>query len=306
MSKLLLVTGGAGFIGSHLVEALIAKGYRVRVLDSLVSGRQEWVHPEAEFIQGDVTDLAACQRAVSGTSGIFHMAAMSRVIPGIEYVDRCSQSNIIGTQNILMAAQQNGCPKIIYSGSSTYYGNQPVPQREYETAHEPLNAYGLTKAVGEKLCLLFDAMYNVPTVVLRYFNVYGPRQPQTGAYALVLGIFLKRWNAGEQLIIHGDGSQRRDFVHVLDVVRANIMAFESSVRGKTYNVGCGVNVSIKELANMITDNQVHADRRSGDSMATLADISRIKSELGWQPEISFADGVADMKRRVKEGLELGV
>lgn len=306
MSKTLLVTGGAGFIGSHLVEALIAKGYHVRVLDNLVSGRREWVQPEAEFIQGDVTDLAACQRAVSGVSGIFHMAAMSRVIPGIEYVERCSQSNIIGTQNILMAAQQNGCPKIIYSGSSTYYGNQPVPQREYETTHEPLNAYGLTKAVGEKFCLLFDAMYNVPSVVLRYFNVYGPRQPQTGAYALVLGIFLKRWHAGEQLIIHGDGSQRRDFVHVQDVVRANIMAFESSQHGKTYNVGCGVNVSIKELANMITDNQVHADRRAGDSMATLADISRIKSELGWQPQISFADGVADMKRRVKEGLELGV
>ena len=306
MPTTLLVTGGAGFIGSHLVEALIAKGYRVRVLDNLISGRREWVHPEAEFIQGEVTDMAACQNAMRGVSGVFHMAAMSRVIPGIEHVECCTQSNILGTQNILMAAQQNGCPKVIYSGSSTYYGNQPVPHREYETAHEPLNAYGLTKAVGEKFCLLFDAMYNVPTIVLRYFNVYGPRQPQTGAYALVLGIFLKRWHAGEPLIIHGDGSQRRDFIHVQDVVRANIMAFESSLHGKTYNVGSGMNVSIKELASMITDHQVHTDRRAGDSMATLADISRIKSELGWQPQISFAEGVADMKRRVKEGLELGV
>jgi len=300
---LLLVTGGAGFIGSHLVEGLLAKGYQVRVLDSLIYGRRAWVPAGAEFLEGDIADLAACRQAMAGAAGVFHLAAVSRVIPAFDSVETCTRDNVLGTQNVLIAAREAGVRKIVYSGSSTFYGNQPAPHREYETPPEFLNMYGLTKQVGEQYCLLFDRYFGVPAVVLRYFNVYGPRQPQTGNYALVMGIFLRRWTDGNTLIIHGAGAQRRDFVHVRDVVRANIMAFESERNGEIYNVGSGSNVSVKELADMISADQRHEARRGGDSDATLADISRIAAHLGWRPEISFAEGLAEMKERMKAGLE---
>ena len=303
MMSSVLVTGGAGFIGSHLVESLIARGYRVRVLDNLSYGRREWVHPDAEFIQGDICDLETCLCAAHGMEGIFHAAAMSRAGPSLDNIDICTQANIVGTQNVLIAAREAKVRKVVYSGSSTYYGSQPVPHREYETKAEFLNFYSLSKQVGEQYTLLFDRIFDVPAIVLRYFNVYGPRQPQVGAYALVLGIFLRRWVEGQPLEIHGDGSQRRDFIHVRDVAQANIMAYESHVRGEIFNVGSGSNISIKELADIISPNQVSGPRRKGDAAETLADISRIKSYLGWQPGITFAEGVREMMDRVQVGLE---
>jgi UDP-glucose 4-epimerase len=228
---------------------------------------------------------------------------MSRSGPSMDNIEICTQANIIGTENILVAARASGVKKIIYSGSSTYYGSQPAPHMEYETPGQFLNFYALTKHVGEKYCLMFDELYNLPCIVLRYFNVYGPRQPQEGAYALVLGIFLKRWKDGKVLEIHGDGSQRRDFIHVKDVAMANIAAYESSLRHETFNVGSGVNISIKELANMISDKQIHEARRSGDAEVTLADISRITTLLDWKPEVSFEQGLQEMMNRVKNNLE---
>jgi len=292
-----LVTGGAGFIGSHLCEGLLARGYQVRVLDSLIYGRREHVPPQADFIQGDIRDLATCQRATDGMEGVFHCAAMSRSSPSQEQIDVCTQSNITGTQNLLLAARDAGVKGFIYSGSSTYYGNRPVPHRESDPP-DLLNIYGLTKHVGAQYCLLFDRSFDLPCVVLRYFNVYGPRQPQTGAYALVLGIFLNRLAENKALEIHGDGRQRRDFVHVRDVVAANILAFEhaqeSGVHGEIFNVGSGENFSVKELADMISPNQIHAQARQGDAAATLADISKVKTALGWSPKISFADGLKEL------------
>ncbi|WP_321472721.1 NAD-dependent epimerase/dehydratase family protein [uncultured Paludibaculum sp.] len=303
MNKPVLVTGGAGFIGSHLVEYLIQSGYPVRVLDALVYGRREWVHPDAEFVQGDICDLDTCRAAARGVSGVFHMAAMSRSAPSLDNIDVCTQSNIVGTQNVLIAAREARVDKVVYSGSSTYYGSQPPPHREYETPPEFLNLYGLSKRVGEQYCLLFDEKFNVPTIVLRYFNVYGPRQPKTGAYALVLGIFLARWAAGEPLEIHGDGCQRRDFVHVRDVVRANVMAFESARRHEIFNVGSGTNTSIKELADMISADQVYGPRRGADALVTLADISRIREALGWQPQVSFETGVRELMAQTKQEVD---
>jgi UDP-glucose 4-epimerase len=299
---LVLVTGGAGFIGSHLADALIARGYGVRVLDNLIYGRRDWVHARAEFIEGDISDLPTCRAASAGVAGIFHLAAMSRVIPTFDSVETCTRANILGTQNILIAAREARVHKIVYSGSSTFYGNQASPQREYETPAEFLNIYALTKHVGETYCLLFDRQFGVAATVLRYFNVYGPRQPQTGNYALVMGIFLRRWVDGQPLIIHGTGTQRRDFVHVRDVVRANILALENPRHGEIYNVGSGSNLSVKELADMISPNQRHEARRSGDSNATLADISRIGADLRWRPEIPFTAGLAEMKQRMQAEL----
>src|ERR1700748_3475327 len=182
--KNVLVTGGAGFIGSHLCEGLLACGYRVRVLDNLIYGRREWVPAAAELLLGDIRNLEDCRRAAEGIDGVFHCAAMSRSAPSQEVIEVCTASNIVGTQNMLLAARDAGVKRFIYSGSSTYYGNRAPPPRESDPP-DFLNIYGLTKRTGEQYCLLFDEGFGMPCVVLRYFNVYGPRQPETGAYALV-------------------------------------------------------------------------------------------------------------------------
>jgi UDP-glucose 4-epimerase len=294
--KNVLVTGGAGFIGSHLCEGLLAAGHRVRVLDSLIYGKREWVPGDAEFIQGDIRDIEACQRAAEGMQAVLHCAAMSRSGPSQENLDFCTQANIAGTQNMLLAARDAGVKRFIYSGSSTYYGSCTPPHRESDPP-DFLNIYGLTKRVGEQYCLLFDQGFGLPCIVLRYFNVYGPRQPETGAYALVLGIFLRRAAEGKTLEIHGDGQQRRDFVHVRDVVAANIAALSSTLRGEVFNVGSGTNISVQELADMISPDQVHTEGRKGDSAATLADIAKIKAALGWSPRVSFLDGLKELMVR---------
>jgi len=293
--KRVLVTGGAGFIGSHLCEGLLAHGHGVRVLDSLIYGRREWVPEACEFLEGDIRDLATCHRAAKNMDAVLHCAAMSRAAPSQEAIEVCTGSNIVGTQNMLLAARDAGVRRFVYSGSSTYYGNRPPPHRESD-APDLLNIYGLTKRVGEQYTLMFDEQFNLPSLVLRYFNVYGPRQPETGAYALVLGIFLKRKAEGKPLEIHGDGSQRRDFVHVRDVVAANIAALESSVRGEVFNVGSGTSLSVQELADMISPDQVHTPARKNDSAATLADIAKVRDRLGWSTKISFAEGLKELLR----------
>lgn len=293
MAQRVLVTGGAGFIGSHQVEALLERGYDVCALDSLTMGKRDWVSAQAEFIEGDICDLKACKRAVRGCTGIIHLAAMSRSAASLDSVEICTSNNIVGTQNILIAAKEEGVKKVVYAGSSTYYGNQKPPQKE-DMAPEFLNFYGLSKYVGEEYCRLYDKMYNVPTNVMRYFNVYGPRLSGEGAYALVMSIFLRQKKAGLPLTIHGEGSQTRDFIHVRDVARANICALETELHGRTYNVGSGVAISVKDLADRISKDQIHEARRAGDADVTLADISRIKAELGWSPEISFDQGMKEL------------
>lgn len=291
----ILVTGGAGFIGSHLCEALVAGGYRVRVLDNLSSGNRDWLPPTAMLIEGDVTDPATCDRAMQGMDAVCHLAAMSRVTTDMDKIDLCTRSNILGTQNILMAAKAHNIKKIVYSGSSTAYGNQPLPHKEDKTQIELLNFYAVSKFAGEQYCQLFDRFYGLPTTVLRFFNVYGPRQPEVGVYALVIGIFLKQLREHKPLELHGGGSQRRDFVHVRDVARAIIAAIKSPHHGNTYNVGTGQSHSIKEIADLISSNQVTAPARAGDAKETLADITHIAQDLGWAPQVSLAKGIAELK-----------
>ena len=300
MAKRVLVTGGAGFIGSHQVEALLQRGYEVVAFDSLTMGKRDWVSAQAQFVEGDIRDLDALRRAIKGCSGVFHLAAMSRSAASLDNADICTSNNIVGTQNVLTAAREEGVSKVVYAGSSTYYGNQKPPHKE-DMAPDFLNFYGLSKYVGEEYCRLFDRTYNLPCNVMRYFNVYGPRLSGEGAYALVMTIFLKQLHAGKPLTIHGEGLQSRDFIHVRDVARANLLAFETPLHGRTYNVGSGTAVTVKELANRISDNQIHEDRRAGDAEITLADISRIKEELGWSPEISFEEG---MKELLEEQTEM--
>ena len=291
--KSVLVTGGAGFIGSHLVELLVDRGFRVNVLDNLSYGKREWVHGQANFIHGDILDLEDCRRAVRSVDGVFHMAAMSRSAASLENIEICTTNNVTGTQNVLSAAREAGVRKVVYSGSSTYYGSQDVPHVE-GMKPDFLNFYGLTKYTGEEYCLMFDKLYGLPSVVLRYFNVYGPRQPEAGVYALVLGIFLRRQIERKPLEIHGSGLQRRDFVHVRDVARANLAAYEADVRGEVFNIGSGTNISVKELADMISPDQLQAPQRKGDAKETLADITKARRMLNWKPEIAFEDGLREL------------
>jgi UDP-glucose 4-epimerase len=293
MSETMLVTGGAGFIGSHLVERLLDLGHHVRVLDNLSQGRADWVDRRAEFLRGDITDLELCRRACTRAAGVFHLAAMSRVAPSLEKFEFCTEQNVIGTQNMLIAARDAKVRRFIYSGSSTYYGNGASPQKE-TALPQCLNPYAVSKYVGEQFCEVFTRVYGLPTVTLRYFNVYGPRQPSVGAYALVLGVFLDQQRRGEPLTIHGDGRQRRDFIHVSDVVAANLAAYASDVQGAVMNVGSGSNASIKEVADLISPHQVHLPRRAGDAQETLADIGRIESLLGWRPAVILPDGLAQL------------
>jgi len=218
---------------------------------------------------------------------------MSKVAPSIDKFEFCTEQNIIGTQNLLIAARDTRVRKVVYSGSSTYYGNGAPPQAE-SALPNCLNPYATSKYVGEQFCEIFTRLYKLPTITLRYFNVYGPRQPGVGAYALVLGIFLEQKRRGEALTVHGDGSQRRDFIHVSDVVEANLAAYAGEVEGMALNVGSGTNVSIQEIADMISPDQVHSPRRAGDAEVTLADISRITKLLRWTPRMSLADGLKQL------------
>jgi len=292
--KKYLVTGGAGFIGSHLVSELIKQGLEVRVLDNLSQGNKSWVSDRAEFIKGDITDLEMCKISCEDMDGIFHLAAMSRVAPSINKFEYCTDQNIIGTQNILIASRDSSVKKLIYTGSSSYYGNLTPPQSE-NFLPDCLNPYALSKYVGEQFSEMFTRIYNLETLSLRLFNVYGPRQPRVGPYALVIGIFLEQLQNGKSLTIHGDGSQRRDFIHVKDVVCALIKAMESDAKGMVLNIGSGANYSIQEIANIISLDQTYYPRREGDADETLADIKLVKNIIGWRPNIDLEQGLKELK-----------
>ena len=296
-----LVTGGAGFIGSHVAELLLRQGYQVTVLDNLSTGKAEWVPRGAYCIWGDVTDLATVRQAMAGIDGVFHLAAMSRVLPSLSGGPAAcafsAEQNILGTLNVLIAAAEaKSVRKVVYSASSTYYGNTPAPHYEemLPACHTP---YGISKYVGELYCRQFSRMYALPTVNLRYFQVYGPRCPSKGEYAMVSSIFIEQALRGKPLTIHGDGSQRRDFVHVDDVAAANVRAFESRAGdGEVINVGRGESFSIQELADLISANQVHVAARAFDMKETLADTDKCRQILRWTPAIGFAAGTGALMR----------
>lgn len=289
-----LVTGGAGFIGSHLVENLLESGLDVVVLDNLSSGRRNWVPDGARLIEGDIRDAAAWVRALDGVDRVAHLAAMARSGPSLTLIDDCQTANVDGTLLGLKLSNEIGVKKFVYSASSTHYGNQMPPQT-VNTKPDLLNPYGLTKHVGELWSLLFDRAYGLPVIALRYFNVYGPRQPRSGPYGLVIGLFLEAAAQGKPLEIHGDGLQRRDFVHVRDVAECIRLSLFSDVHGKVFNVGTGANLSILDLARKISSDYYHADRRAGDAQETLADISLTTQLLGWAPRVSLDDALDELK-----------
>jgi UDP-glucose 4-epimerase len=298
MSELCLITGGAGFIGSHLVEALAAGGRRVRVLDNLSTGRGENLAAGAEFVEGDVCDPAAVARAAQGAEVIFHLAARASVQHSIEDPLGSHHVCATGTLHVLDAARKAGARRLVYAGSASAYG---IPAGEVQTEADPLRAlspYAAAKLAGEFYCQAFAATYGLETVVLRFFNIFGPRQRADSPYSGVIALFAAALLQGKTPRVNGDGLQSRDFTYVGDVVQALAKAAEApGVAGRTYNVGTGRGTSVLDLVaalNRLLGTQVKPERgpaRAGDIRHSRADISAARRDLGYDPAFSFEEGL---------------
>ena len=298
-SRKAVVTGGAGFIGSHLTDALIERGYEVHVIDNLSSGKKENVNPKAVLHVADICDYDAIAPIIASAKYVFHLAALPRVQYSIEFPSETNEVNVGGTINVLKAAQKGGVKRFIYSASSSAYGDQlKLPLTEDMTAM-PKSPYGLQKYIGELYARMWSEIHGLSTVSLRYFNIYGPRYNAEGAYALVIGKFLEQRKRGEPMTITGDGKQTRDFTSVKDVVRANIIAAEHSYefRGEVFNIGAGKNYSVNQVAEFIGGPTVHIPARL-EPHDTHADNSKAKRELGWSPEVLLPDGIAELKKMI--------
>ena len=293
--RLVLVTGGAGFIGSHLVDALVAKGLRVRVIDNFATATHEHLNGTAELIEGDIRDASSISDAFEGVDTVFHVAALPRIPLSIAQPVETHMTNVVGTLNVLIAARDHHVRRVVYSGSSSVYGEQPrLPLVETMTPN-PLNPYALQKYVGEQYMRMFHRLFAMQTITLRYFGVYGPRMPQEGSYVLAVAAFLKARRAGRELEIFGDGEQTRDFTHVSDVVAANMLAMDCEVAdGRAINIGRGENVSINRIAKMIGGSVIHREARAGDMRDTLADRTEAERVLGWKPRVSIEAGIAEL------------
>jgi UDP-glucose 4-epimerase len=301
-SATVLVTGGAGFIGSHLVDALVERGLSVRILDDLSTGRPDNLNPKAKLIVVDIRDLESIRPAFVNVDTVFHTAALARVPLSIDKPVETHMVNAVGTLNVLMAARDAKVRRVVFSGSSSVYGNQDaLPLREHMKPN-PLNPYALQKLVGEEYTRLFHQLFGMETLTLRYFNVFGPRMTTVGAYVTVIGIFLRLRREGKPLTIHGDGNQSRDFTHVRDVAHANVLAMDCELAdGRPLNIGQGSRVSITGIADMIGGPRVYLPSRAGDMRHTLADFAQAEKVLGWRPQITTEEGVAELLEH--EGLE---
>lgn len=292
-----VVTGGAGFIGSHLVEALLKKGYAVHVIDNLIAGKRERVPEDAELHVVDIRDSAALAPIFEGAKFVFHLAALPSVPYSVEHPIETHEVNTLGTLKVLMAARAARVTRVIFSSSSAVYGDQDVVPVGEDAFCIPNTPYGLQKFESEHYMRLVSELYGLETVSLRYFNLYGPRQNAHGPYASVIGKFLELQAGGAPLTVMGDGSQTRDFVHVADVVRANLLAAQSSEvgRGEVINVGGGREYTIIELAHMLGGEISYLPPRV-EIMRSAAIINRAKSLIGWEPEITLEEGILLLKK----------
>ena len=287
-----LVTGAAGFIGSNLVDYLLEQGHQVVCIDNESANNDKFYWNKDTYnVSGDITDYKFMKNAFTNVDYVFHLAAESRLQPAIENPIDAVEKNCVGTTVMLQCAREAGVKRFVYSSTSSAYGNNPYPNIETQP-DDCLNPYSASKAAGEKFCKMYTDLYGLETVVLRYFNVFGDRSPTRGQYAPVIGIFQRQKDAGQALTIVGDGSQRRDFVHVKDVARANHMAATLPVDGhlgEVFNVGSGTCYTIQEIANAISLNQTYIPERKGEMDTTFADITKIDKLIGWKPEIDVLD-----------------
>lgn len=297
-----LVTGGAGFIGSHLVTRLLRDGHQVRVLDDLSTGKREnlaHVAADVELLVADVRDRERVEAAAAGCDTIFHEAAIVSVPRSIEDPQESHDVNVQGTLNVLHAARKHGARRVVFACSAAVYGEEPgLPKRETSPV-APIAPYGVEKLAGEAYVLAWSKLYGVEGVSLRYFNVFGPRQDPRSPYSGVISIFVERALAGQAPTIFGDGLQTRDFVEVENVVEANLLAAtRPQANGRSYNVGCGRETTLLDVLAAIgravdrTLTPTHAAPRAGDIRASVADISRAREELGYEPRVGVDEGLA--------------
>jgi len=298
-----LVTGGAGFIGSHLVEHLLAGGARVRVLDNFSTGRRENLAPfldRIELLEGDITDLETCRVAAEGVDVVFHQAALPSVPRSIEDPVRSHEVNATGTLNVLLASRDAGVKRVVYASSSSAYGDTPtLPKREDQTP-SPRSPYAVAKLTGEQYCRSFPGVFDLEAVALRYFNVFGPRQDPASAYAAVIPLFASAALGGKSPTINGDGEQTRDFTYIENVVLANLLCASApaeQVSGEVFNVGCGGRISINDLWREIKEalgaevDAVHGPPRPGDVRDSLADLTRLEERTGFRVRVGLKEGI---------------
>ena len=291
-----LVTGGAGFIGSNLVDKLISMGHSVTVIDneSAECNEQFYWNEEAKNYKYDISDYLKIKPLFENIDCVFHLAAESRMQPSILNPLQCIKTNVLGTATVLQCAREAGVDRFIYSTTSSYYGkNNTLPNVETQP-EDCLNAYSVSKVAGEKLCKMYNDLHGLKTISLRYFNVYGDREPTKGQYAPVIGLFLKQNREGQPMTIVGDGLQKRDFTNIKDVVRANIIAATKQLPkeafGQAYNIGSGVSHKIYDIALMINkSNIIFIPPRIGEAQETLADIQKAKVVLEWEPKVSLVE-----------------
>jgi nucleoside-diphosphate-sugar epimerase len=291
-----VVVGGAGFIGSHITDALVAKGFDVHVIDNLCAGKREHVHKQAKLHVADIRDLKKIEPIIHGASYVFHLAALPRVQYSIENPIETNEVNVGGMLNVLVAASRAKVKRLIYSASSAAYGDsEKLPLKEGDPEN-PKSPYGLHKYIGELYCRLWSAIYGLPTVSLRYFNVYGPRQSAEGAYALVIAKFFKQRAEGRPMTITGDGTQTRDFTSIHDVVRANLLAMKSTRvgSGEVINIGAGRNYSVLQIAELIGGPISFIPPRL-EPHDTLADTKLARRLLSWEPKVTIREGIEELK-----------
>ncbi|MGH7782061.1 MAG: NAD-dependent epimerase/dehydratase family protein [Candidatus Binataceae bacterium] len=301
-SRLVVVTGGAGFVGSHLTDALVDCGFRVRVVDNFATGSRDRINPAAELFEADIRDAEGLSPAFSDdVDCVFHTAALPRIPLSIAKPVETHMANVLGTLNVLMAVREARIRRFVFSGSSSVYGNQDRLPLVETMAAMPRSPYALQKFVGEEYARMFHRLYGVQAITLRYFAVYGPRMAEEGAYMLAIAAFMRARREGRPLEIHGDGEQTRDFTHVRDIVAANILAMDAmdaeTADGQPINVGYGNNVSINRIAQIFGGPIVHTPARPGDMRDTLADRSLAEKLLGWTPRVSIEEGLKELLKR---------
>lgn len=289
-----IVTGGAGFIGSHLVDALLAENIAVRVIDNYSTGRPEnlaHVVGQVELVEADFAKPGSWQKLFQDTDWVFHLGALADIVPSIQRPTDYFQANVDGTFNVLEAAKNAGVKRFVYAASSSCYG---IPDK-YPTSEaaeiSPQYPYALTKRLGEELVMHWAQLYNLPAIALRLFNVYGPRSRTSGTYGAVLGVFLAQKLANKPFTVVGDGTQTRDFTYVTDVANAFLTAAQSSVCEEIFNVGSGETVSVNRLVELLGGEVTYIPKRPGEPDCTFADITKIRRELKWQPKVDIKQGV---------------
>ena len=298
-----LVTGGAGFIGSHLTENLLNEGHDVTVLDNFSTGRQDnLAHLKGErnlkVIHADIADLNGISKYFEDVDWVFHIAALADIVPSIVNPTEYHRSNVDGTFSVLEASRQSGVKRFVYAASSSCYGmTEQLPTTE-SAVISPEYPYALTKRIGEQYVMHWGKIYDLPVVSLRMFNVYGPRSRTSGTYGAVFGIFLAQKLAGKPFTVVGDGNQTRDFIYVSDVVEAYLSAAKSDLKNIALNVGSGKTYSINRLAELLDGASVHIPERPGEPDSTHADITKIQRLLGWEPKVSFEEGVGRMLENI--------